>query len=103
MAHHRLAWTLVGVTAALIAADGLLFAFAEKIPLWHGIFCIWMTSITVGGDVLPTNGWGYFSLAFAPCPIVAAALTLFTSALTSIHVRNSQQEMLRVLGDGTNA
>lgn len=90
MSHHKLAWALVGVTSVLIAADGLLFSFAEKIPLWHGVFCIWMTALTVGGDVTPSNGWGYFSIAFAPCPVVAAILTLFTSALAAVHVRDSE-------------
>ena len=86
MSHHRIAVLVVAVALVLVAADGLAFAGVEHITPWHGVYCVWMTAITVGGDVAPT-GAGYLCLALAPFPLVAAAFSLFTSALGSVHVR----------------
>lgn len=78
--HHRIALWIISASAVLILLDGAAFSAATRIPLWHGIYCIWMTAITVGGDVAPAR-WGYACLAFAPFPLLAAAFSLFTSAL----------------------
>jgi hypothetical protein len=92
MSHHKIAWWIVAAAAIMILIDGWLFSLAEHIPLWHGIYCIWMTSITVGGDVNPV-GWGHACLAFAPFPFLAAAFSLFTSALANIHIKRIERKI----------
>jgi hypothetical protein len=92
VSHHKLAWIVVGASGLLVLVDGWLFAIATHIALWHGIYCIWMTGITVGGDVNPKR-WGYACLAFAPFPLLATAFSLFTSALANIHVRRAEKTM----------
>jgi hypothetical protein len=89
MSHHRIALWITATSGLLVMVDGWAFSVRERIPLWHGIYCIWMTAITVGGDITPT-GWGYACLAFAPFPLLAAAISLFTSALASIHIRGAE-------------
>lgn len=90
IAHHKIGWLVVAAAAAMTCLDGLWFSIIQHIPLWHGIYCIWMTAITVGGDVQPVHQ-GYLALALAPVPLLAAALSYFTSALANIHIRRSQK------------
>jgi hypothetical protein len=94
MSHHRIALYVIAAALILTIADGLAFAAAEHIPAWHGIYCIWMTEVTVGGDVQPAS-WGYACLAFAPFPLLAAAFSLFTSALAAVHVHAAKREILK--------
>jgi hypothetical protein len=86
VSHHRLGWIVVVASLVVVFVDGLLFAAAEHISDWHGVYCIWMTGITVGGDVAPT-GWGYACLALSPVPLLGAAFGLFTSALSAVNTR----------------
>lgn len=90
LSHHRIGWLIVAASAAMTLADGLAFSVIQHIPLWHGIYCIWMTAITVGGDVTPVHQ-GYLCLALAPVPLLAAAFSLFTSALANIHIRRAEK------------
>jgi hypothetical protein len=90
VSHHKIAWIVVAASAVLVVVDGWAFSVATHIALWHGIYCIWMTGITVGGDVAPVR-WGYACLAFAPFPLLATAFSLFTSALANIHVRRAEK------------
>lgn len=93
LSHRLISLLIIIVSAVLVAADGLLFAAAEHIPAWHGVYCIWMTAITVGGDVGPT-GWGYACLAFAPVPLLAVAFSLLTSGLAELHIRRAKREIM---------
>jgi hypothetical protein len=99
VSHHRIALIVVLVALVLVAADGLAFAGVEHITPWHGIYCVWMTAITVGGDVAPT-GPGYLCLALAPFPLVAAAFSLFTSALSAVHIRGIHERLDGMAADG---
>jgi hypothetical protein len=88
--HHRIAWVVVAASLVLTLLDGLAYAVAVHIAFWHGVYCIWMTAVTVGGDVQPQR-WGYACLAFAPFPLLAAAFSLFTSALANVHIRRVEK------------
>lgn len=92
MKQHRVALVIVAVSAVLVVLDGWAFSAAVHIAFWHGVYCIWMTAITVGGDVAPAR-WGYACLAFAPFPLLAAAFSLFTSALAGISISDSEERI----------
>ena len=90
MRHHHLALLTVAVALALDAACGVLFARFQGIPVWHGLFCALANAVTDGGDVAPTTPGGYAVTAAEYAlvvPLFAATFSLFTSALSSVHVR----------------
>lgn len=98
MSHLRIAVAITLLCALLIVLDGWLFSRAEHIALWHGIYCIWMTATTVGGDVLPTR-YGYACLAFAPFPLLAALFSLITGAVADIHIRRAETSIKQHVTD----
>jgi len=84
--HHKIAIASAFGAGGLVSLDAWGFAAAEHIAWWHALYCVWMTAITVGGDVPPTNGWGYTCLALAPVWLVGAIFGFFTSGLAASHV-----------------
>lgn len=94
MAHHRVGGLLIASGTFSGLVDAWLFAIVQHIPFWHGLYCIWMTAITVGGDVNP-RGLGYLCLALAPAPLVAIALGFFTSALAAVNVKDSEKRIMK--------
>jgi hypothetical protein len=89
---------LITIAAALVLAVALGFAYAaaEHIPAWHGVYCTWMTAVTVGGDVNPVNGTGYIILAIdgvLVIPLVAATFSLLTSALSGTHIAAAEKRI----------
>lgn len=89
MSHRAIALATIAAALLLAVTDGIAFAAAEHIAVWHGIYCSWMTAITVGGDVSPTNVTGYLVLGLDGTlivPLVAATFSLMTSSLTSSRV-----------------
>jgi hypothetical protein len=81
---------VVGSALTLDLILGSLYSVAEHIPLWHGIFCGLANAVTDGGDVSPTNGFGYAITALEyvlVVPLFAAALSLFSSIVTTKDVK----------------
>lgn len=94
--HHGYALMVIVVALVTDFFCGLGFAVAQSIPLWHGLYCALANAVTLGGDVSPTTAWGYGTNAiecFTVVPLFAAALSLFTSGLTSIHHQESEQHI----------
>lgn len=88
--HHKRALVIIAVALVTDFFCGLGFAVAQAIPLWHGLYNALANAVTLGGDVVPTTTWGYATNAiecFTVVPLFAAALSLFTSGLTSNDVK----------------
>jgi hypothetical protein len=98
MSHHRLAALVVLAALILDTACGWLFAVAQQIPLWHGLFCALANAVTVGGDVPPSTPLGY-AVTAVECalvvPLFAATFSLFTSGLTATHVHQATADIKR--------
>jgi hypothetical protein len=92
VSHFRLAIIFGVIALVLTVLDGLWYAFCESIAWWHGIYCIWMTDITVGGDVSPTH-WGHLCLALAPVILAGAVIGFFTSALSELNVKKAEDRI----------
>lgn len=93
MSHHRIALAVIAAALGLDALFGLLFAAAEHIAVWHGLYCALANAVTVGGDVAPTTPGGYVVNAgecLLVVPLFAATFSLFTSGLTAGHVRRAE-------------
>lgn len=99
MSHHRVALVTIAAALALDVILGALYSvFTPGLPLWHGLYCALANAVTDGGDVQPANGAGYAVQAceyVTVVPLVAATFSLFTSALSSVHVRASEQRIKR--------
>lgn len=96
MSHHRIALLVIAAALALDVACGLLYAAAEHIPAWHGLYNALANAVTLGGDVAPVNAAGYAINAtecFLVVPLFAATFSLFTSGLTAGHVRRSESRV----------
>jgi hypothetical protein len=93
MSHHRMAAVVTTISILMIVVDGAVFARATNITTMHGIYCIWMTALTVGGDVAPRDAASYLALAFAPVPLLGAVLGLFTSALANVNIEKAEQRI----------
>jgi hypothetical protein len=98
--HNRLALYTIGAAVVIDAVLGALYSeFTPGLPLWHGLYCALANAVTDGGDVTPVNDAGY---AIQACeyvtvvPLVAAAFSLFTSALSSVHIRPLHHRLDRV-------
>lgn len=93
---RRAAW-LLAATVALDILLGSAFAAAEHVPLGTGLYFATTTATTVGyGDVTP-HGWLPHLLAVAVMltvvPMFAAVFSLVTTALTTAHVRASEDRI----------
>ena len=93
---HRTA--LIVITSALMldTVFGFLFAMAQHIPYWVGLYCALANAVTVGGTVSPSTHWGY-AITAAECilvvPLFAATFSLLTSGMTSVHVKKSEKRI----------
>lgn len=96
MSHHRIAAVTVTAAVTLDALLGYLFSVAQHIPVWHGLYCALANAVTVGGDVAPTTPAGY-AVTAAECalvvPLFAATFSLFTSGLSAVQVRESENNI----------
>jgi hypothetical protein len=96
--HRTLSLIVIAVTLALDVTCGVVFAAAEHIAVWHGIYCALANAETFGGDVSPTTPLGY-AVNFTECllliPLSGAVLSLATSGLTERHVRRHVQAAVR--------
>ena len=113
MTRRKLELLVIASALSLDAVLGLLYAWDEHLPVWHGLYVSLANAVTLGGDVSPTNGFGY-AINAAECllvvPLFAAVFSLFTTILTShdvkAHVDRRHEEMkahVRAVheGDGT--
>jgi hypothetical protein len=94
--HHHIAFIVICLAVFLDAMCGLVFAHAQSIPLWLGLYCALANAVTVGGTVAPSTHVGYIATAIEcglVVPLFAATFSLFTSALAGIHVRKSEARM----------
>jgi voltage-gated potassium channel Kch len=100
---HRAALATIAAAAALDTAGGLAFAAAEHIPAADGLYWAVITATTIGyGDITPRTPAGHVLavlVALTVVPLFAAAFSLFTSGLTSSHVKRSEERVKRHLED----
>jgi Na+/melibiose symporter-like transporter len=76
---------------------GLLFALAEHVSLWNGLYFATTTASTVGyGDITP-HGWAPHLIAVAMMltviPLFSAVFSLLTTTLTTKHVDRRHDEL----------
>jgi hypothetical protein len=100
-------WIIVSAMV-LDVVLGVLYSFAEHLPVWHGIFCAVANAVTDGGDVAPSNPWGYAitSLEYViVVPLFAATFSLFTTIVTTRdvkkHIDKRHQEMKTHVSEAT--
>lgn len=102
MKHHHIA---LGVAAAALVLDtllGIAYGAAEHIGTWHGLYCALATAVTVGGDVTPSGVTGYILMALVcitVVPLFGASFSLFTSALSSVHLRPVHARLAKLAGE----
>lgn len=91
--NHRAALVTIATASALDAAGGLAFAGAEHRSAAAGLYWAVTTATTVGyGDVTPHTAAGHLiavAVMLTVVPLFAATFSLFTSGLTSVHVRRA--------------
>jgi hypothetical protein len=90
MNRRKLETWVIASAAALDVVLGILYSVAEHVPLWHGLYCALANAVTDGGDVSPTNGFGYAVNAaefILVVPLFAATFSLFTTVLTTKDVK----------------
>jgi len=88
--HHHVALATAAAAFGLDIPLGVEYGRAEHIGIWHGIYCALATAVTAGGDVNPVNTEGYVLMTLVcvtVVPLFGATFSLFTSALSSVHVR----------------
>lgn len=88
--HKKLALLIVAACIALDAILGLLFAWAQHIPWYTGLYFATTTATTVGyGDVTP-RGWAAHAIAvlmmLTIIPLVSVTWALVTTWLTTEHI-----------------
>ena len=97
MGHHRMALATIAVTAVLDVLGGWWFSASEHLPITMGLYWAVTTATTVGyGDVTPHSHTGHFIavlVMLTVVPLFAATFSLFTSALTSVHVRRAEHHL----------
>ena len=96
MSHRRVALLVIAAALALDTVCGCLYAVAEHLPLWHGLYAALANAVTLGSDVNPVNAAGYVintAECFTIVPLFAASVSLFTSSLTEIHVRKAERRI----------
>lgn len=87
--HHRRA---LGLLSGVVIADtisGLVIAWAEGVPAWHGVYCTVALTTTDGCDLTFHTGTTYAVATVAMIlfvPLWAAVFSLFTAGLTADHV-----------------
>jgi hypothetical protein len=91
--HHRRAFQVIAVSLALVLIVGGVFAAAEHIPYWHGLYVILANAETFGGDVGPSDTLGYVCnviVCLALIPLAGATISLVTSGWTEKHVKAAE-------------
>ena len=103
MKHHHIALITVVVALVLDAVLGVLYAkVTPGMPVWHGLYCALANAVTDGGDVTPANHAGYIIQAIeyaTVVPLFGASFSLFTSALSSMHLKPVHSRLARLTGD----
>lgn len=113
MSHRTIALVVIAVTLVLDAVATVLYAHEAHLPVLPGahqggtFYFTTVTMFTVGyGDVLPHNRlqyWLVIGMIWSLVPLGGATLALFTSGLTSAHVRKHMQPQAdatqRILAD----
>jgi hypothetical protein len=93
---HRRAVIVLTTSLALLWLDSIIFAAAEHISLWLGLYNILADAETFGGVTPPTNALGYACLT-AVCllliPLLGSTISLVTSGLTETQVKKSTDEI----------
>jgi voltage-gated potassium channel len=94
---HKIAVITVACAAALDVIAGSLFAATEHIAEMDGLYWAITTATTVGyGDIAPHTHAGKalaVIVMLTVVPLFAATFSLFTSALTSGHVKSSESRI----------
>jgi hypothetical protein len=101
--HHHIAMVTIAVAMVLDAVLGVLYAeVTPGMPVWHGLYCALANAVTDGGDVTPVNHAGYIIQAIeyaTVVPLFGASFSLFTSALSSMHLRLVHARLARLTGE----
>jgi hypothetical protein len=95
--HHAYAAVTIAVALTLDAVLGILFAGAEHIPAWHGLYCGITNAVTVGCDIGPRTAAGYVINAvecLTVVPLFAATFSLFTSGLAAYETHRARDEII---------
>jgi voltage-gated potassium channel len=99
---RRAAFVLV-LSVVLDTAFGVLFAFAQHVSVWDGLYFATTTGSTVGyGDITP-RGWAPHLLAVAMMllviPLFSSVFALLATALTTAHVDRRHNELKRHISE----
>lgn len=101
MRAHRAAFVTIAIAALLDIGGGLAFAAVEHLSAGLGLYWAVTTASTVGyGDVTPHTAAGHIIavlVMLTVVPLFAATFSLFTSALTSHHVKRHLESVHRKL------
>lgn len=96
---HKAALATITAAAALDSAGGVCFARAEHLSVWRGLYWAVTTATTVGyGDITPATAAGHIIaviVMLTVVPLFAATFSLFTTGLTSVHLRRAEHAMKR--------
>lgn len=102
--HHRRAMYVLFTAVALDVVLGLVFAAAQHVSAWEGLYYATGTALTVGADIAP-HGWLPHALTVAMevtvLPLFASVLALVTTGLTADHVDTRHEELKQKLGSST--
>ena len=99
--HHKRAVTVMSAAVVLDVILGLLFAAAQHVSSWLGLYFAVTTATTVGyGDISP-HGWASHVIAvvmmLTVIPLFAATFSLVTTGLTSgdikLHIDRRHEEL----------
>ena len=86
---RRAATLVLAASVVLDAVFGILFAFAQHVSAWNGLYFATTTASTVGyGDITP-HGWAPHLISVAimltVIPLFSSVFSLLTTTLTTIH------------------
>jgi hypothetical protein len=99
--HKRALLLLLGVILADVAA-GLVIAWAESVPAWHGVYCTVALTTTDGCDLTFHSGATYAVATVAMIlfvPLWASVFSLFTAGLTADHVNDATERQTKEIKD----
>lgn len=104
---HRAALATVSAAALLDIGLGSVFAVSEHHSLGIGLYWALCTATTVGyGDITPHTTAGHWIAAavmLTVVPLFAATFSLFTSALTSVHLRRAEHRIKQHVAEHVQA
>lgn len=99
--HKRALFLLIGVIVADVIS-GLVIAWTEGVPAWHGVYCTVALTTTDGCDIAFSSGLTYAVATVAMVlfvPLWASVFSLFTAGLTADHVDDKTDKQTQEIKD----